>query len=114
MHEMTIVVHVVQTLEDVIEQQHLTRIGKVTLDVGEVSGIIPSFFIECWDLYKTNFPVLKDAKIVLNRIPAITYCSNCGRTYNTKEHGKTCPYCKSNETYLFSGSDCIIKEIEAE
>ena len=35
-------------------------------------------------------------------------------TYETVKYGRTCPHCGSGETYLLTGNECIIKEIEAE
>ena len=45
------------------------------------------------------------------------HCSvrgNGKRTYPTVQYGRTCPYCKSGETWLLKGNECIIKEIEVE
>ena len=39
-------------------------------------------------------------------------CSFCGARYDDSE--KTCPYCGSGNTWLITGNECIIKEIEAE
>ena len=40
MHELGIVMHIVRTLEDVGKENGLTKIGSVTLEVGEVSGVV--------------------------------------------------------------------------
>ena len=45
-------------------------------------------------------------------IPAVTFCEYCQQTYPTVEHGKTCPYCGSEHTYLVQGNEQYIKEIE--
>ena len=36
MHEMGIVMHLAKTLDELAEEQHITKIGSVTLHVGEV------------------------------------------------------------------------------
>lgn len=114
MHEMGIVVHLAKTLDDVAKEENITKIGKVTLQVGEVSGIMTDYFCDCWDFFKEKYPVLIDSELVLETINAVTYCENCQKTYPTIEYGKTCPHCGSGETYLVTGNECIIKEIEAE
>ena len=43
MHEMGIVLHLAKTLDETAEENHLRAIGKVVLQVGEVSGIVTSF-----------------------------------------------------------------------
>ena len=114
MHEMSIIFNVARTLDEEAEKQHLKNISKVTLQIGEVSGIVTDLFVDCWNYFKGRHPVLKDSELVLEEIPAITFCNNCKKNYETVKYGKECPYCHSGETWLVQGNECIIKEIEAE
>lgn len=114
MHEMGIVLHLAKTLDETAAEQHLTKIGSVTLQVGEVSGIMTDLFTDCWDYFKHRHPVLEESVLKLETIPAVTYCSECGQRYETVKYGKICPFCQSGETWLVQGDECIIKEIEAE
>ena len=111
---MGIIINLANTLDETAEEQNLTKIGKVTLQVGEVSGIMTDLFIDCWNYFKVRHPVLKDSELVLEEIPAVTYCSGCEKTYETVKYGKICPYCESGETWLIQGNECMIKEIEAQ
>ena len=114
MHEMGIVTHLAKTLDELAEEQKIAKIGSVTLQVGEVSGIMTDLFTDAWDYFKVRHPVLTECQLKLETIKAYTFCENCGKTYETVRFGKTCPYCQSGETYLVTGNQCIIKEIEAE
>ena len=114
MHEMGIVLHLAKTLDETAEQENLTEIGKVVLQVGEVSGIMTDLFTDCWDYFKARHEVLKNSELVLETIPAVTYCDSCKGRYETVKYGKECPYCHSGETWLVQGNECVIKEIEAE
>ena len=111
---MGIVLHLAKTLDETAEEEHLTKIGSVTLQVGEVSGIMTDLFTDCWDYFKARHPVLKESTLKLETIPAVTYCDSCGKNYETVKYGKTCPPGGSGETWLIQGNECIIKEIEAE
>ena len=114
MHELSIVTHVAKSLAELAEENELTKIGSVTLQVGEVSGIITDYFVECWDYFKKKHPLLKESVLKLETIKAVTFCENCKKEYETVKYGRTCPYCGSEHTYLITGNECIIKEIEAE
>jgi hydrogenase nickel incorporation protein HypA/HybF len=114
MHEMGIVMHLARTLDETAKENRITRIGLVTLQVGEVSGIMTDYFEECWDYFKTKSPYLRESRLIVESIPAITWCSGCRREYPTVTYGKECPYCHSMETWLQKGNECIIKEITAE
>ena len=114
MHELGIVMHVAKTLNELAEEEGLKKIGSVTLEIGEVSGIINDYFIDCWDYFKVKSPVLKDSIMKIEMIKAVTFCEDCKQEYETVKYAKICPYCKSEHTYLVRGNECVIKEIEAE
>lgn len=114
MHEMGIIIHLVKTLDEVAETNHLKKIGAVTMEIGEVSGIVTDLFEDAWAYFTKKNPVLKGSELRLETIPAITFCEGCGQNYETVAHGRICPYCGSPETWLIQGNECIIKEVEAE
>ena len=114
MHEMGIILHLAKTLDETCEEQHLRRIGRVVLEVGEVSGIMTDYFVDCWNYFRKKHPVLEASELELITTPAVTWCDSCKRTYPTVQYGRECPYCHSGETWLLTGNECIIKEIEAE
>lgn len=114
MHEMGIVMSLARTVSELAGENRIIRVGAVTLQVGEVSGIMTDLFVDCWDYFKGRYPVLSEAKLLLETIPAVTVCGNCGSRYETVRYGRECPHCHSTETWLETGNECIIKEIEAE
>ena len=48
MHELGIVYHIIDTLEQVAKDNELTHIDSVTMEVGEVSAVIPDYLTDCW------------------------------------------------------------------
>lgn len=113
MHELGIIVHIAKSLDAIAVENELEKIGSVTLEIGEVSGIVPSYLTDCWNYYRKRTPLIEEAELKIEMIPATTFCETCERTYATVAHGKICPYCGSKETYLLEGNACNIKEIEA-
>jgi hydrogenase nickel incorporation protein HypA/HybF len=113
MHELGVVFHVIKMVEEVAKDNSLTQIESVTLELGEVSTVIESYLQNCWKWAVANrTEIMKDAKLLVETIPAVTYCEDCEKTYATVAHGKICPYCKSEHTYLVQGNEFNIKEIE--
>ena len=96
MHELGIVFHIIDSIEEVGRQNKLRRVSTVTLELGEVSGVVHTYL-----------------RLAIEALPAVTLCEDCGSTYATVEHGKTCPFCQSPRTHLVSGNEINIKEIEA-
>ena len=94
-------------------EQGLTRVGSVTLELGEVSGAIPQELVSCWDWAVNRTELLRGAPLKIETLPAVTHCEGCGEDYPTVQHGRTCPYCGSEKTWLLRGNEISIKEIEA-
>ena len=113
MHELGTIHYVIDTVEKLAVENNLTKIGSVTLEVGEVSGIIPRFLTDYWEYAKKKTTYLQEAELRIETIRAVTYCQNCGGTYPTMEYAKICPHCGSDNTFLLTGNEYIIKEIEA-
>lgn len=113
MHELGIVFHIIDSIEKVGRENQLTTVSTVTLEIGEVSGVLDSYLQDCWKWAAGKSELLRGSKLSIEQIPAVTFCEDCGRTYGTVEHGKICPYCSGEHTYLVAGNECNIKEIEA-
>lgn len=113
MHELGIVFHIIETIEDVAKEQNLTKVSSVTLEVGEVSTVIPSYLEDCWKWACKRSPLMEGAELKHETLKAVTLCEDCQRTYETVKYAKICPYCNSENTYLIEGNGVQIKEIEA-
>ena len=113
MHELGTVFYVIKEVENLVEEHHLSVVASVTLEIGEVSGIIPEYIVDCWNWAIKETKYLKDTEIKVEKLEAVTYCEDCGKTYSTVKYAKICPYCKSEHTYLLTGNEYNIKEIEA-
>ena len=113
MHELGIVFHMIDLLEKVGRENALTRIARVALDLGEVSGVMEDQLQDCWKWASARSPLLEGAKLEVNRIPALTVCNDCGRTYGTVAHGRICPHCQSPNTVLLRGNEMEVREVEA-
>ena len=100
MHELGTINYVIETVENLCVENSLTQVGSVTLEIGEVSGIIPQFLEEYWLYAREKTKFLKDAELKIEPIEAITYCENCQKTYPTMKYAKICPYCGSEMNIL--------------
>lgn len=113
MHELSIVSYVLNQVEDIARAEGLTRVNSVTLQYGEVSGIVPEYISDCWNWYVKKSAIAKNAVLLHELIPAVTWCASCDKTYPTLPHGKICPHCGSGETWLKQGNEINLKQIEA-
>lgn len=113
MHELGTIVYVINTVEKLCKEQELSTVKSVTLEVGELSGIVPEYLVDFFNYARKNTEFLKEAELKINTLNAVTFCQDCKQTYETVKYGKECPYCQSGNTFLVTGNEYNIKEIEA-
>lgn len=111
MHELGIVFKIIEDVEEVAAQNGLRRVSSVTLQVGEVSGILPDYLADCWRWACGKRDLMRGCELELEQIPAVTHCEACGADYPTVAHGRVCPVCGGERTYLVQGNETLIKEI---
>ena len=114
MHELGVVFSVIKQVEAISAENAVQKVGKVVLELGEVSTVIPAYLADCWKWAVKRTQRMQEAELEIQTIKAVTCCEACGKEYPTVQHGKICPYYGSEETYLLRGNEFIIKEIEVE
>ena len=114
MHELGVVSHVIKEVETVAKENNVQKVISLTLEVGEVSTIVPELFQDCFEWSKKKTEFMQECALNLVILGAVTYCQDCGETYSTTKHGKICPKCGSKNTYLITGNEVTIKDIQVE
>lgn len=114
MHELGVVFYIIKGVKKAAEENGIDHVSAVTIQVGEVSGVIHSYLIDCWNWARQKDPVTEGAELKIEQIDAVTYCEDCGKEYETVKYAKKCPYCGSEHTYLLRGNEFLIKDIIVE
>ena len=112
MHELGIVVHVIKQIEQLAKEKNVKEVKELTLEVGEVSGVVKQYFVDAFEWAKKRTEYMKECKLNLIIIEAISYCEDCKDTFRTTEFGKTCPKCGGPNTYLVTGRDVSIRDVK--
>lgn len=113
MHELGIVFHIIRHVEDVGKENGLKAVSAVTLELGEVSGVVEHYLTDCWRWAADRSELLKGSTLNIETLAAVTKCEECGQSYATVAHGRVCPHCGSEKTYLLTGNEINIRDIEA-
>ena len=111
MHELGVLNSMVHTIERIIKEENLTKVHKLVIEVGELSGLVPRYLEVSWPAasYKT---FMENTTLELIIIPGIVKCRTCGRVFNAVYSDLSCPECGSATMDILEGDDLIIKEIE--
>ena len=113
MHELGIVFYIIDDVKEVAAANAVTSVRRVTLEVGEVSGVVGELLQDAWRWACGKEPLMRGCELDVQEQPAVTICEDCGAEYPTLAHGRACPRCGSPRTHLLHGREVVIREIEA-
>lgn len=63
MHELGIVLNVIDRVEEIAKENKVKKVTKLTLEIGEVSSIVPSYFSDCFEWAKKKTDYMKDTEL---------------------------------------------------
>ena len=112
MHELGIVFYIIRDVKKAAQEHGVEKVSTVVMNIGEVSTIVPEYLMDCWRWAADKEDLLRGAELRFHILPAVTYCEDCQKEFGTVAHGKICPHCGSEHTYLLRGNEVEIKEIE--
>ena len=112
MHELGIMINVVNSIEKIAAENGVTRVETMVLQVGELSPVVPHY-LEAVYPAAVDGTLLQDTKLEIEVIAANALCMHCGTEFNLMANKKMCPDCGNSEWKLVSGTEFLIKEIVA-
>ena len=114
MHELGIVVNVVETVERLSKQYGVSEIAYVKMDVGEFSGAVAKYLLNLWDM-GTNYTICQGTQLIINEIPGMVVCRDCSTEYrltqNVVDEKGHCPNCGSLDFTIERGRELMVTEI---
>lgn len=63
MHELGIVFHIIRGVEEVGRKNRVKRVSAVTLQLGEVSGVVEHYLQDCWRWAADRSDLLRGAQL---------------------------------------------------
>ena len=105
-HELNIVFSIIDRIKLVAVENGLEEISEVVLSVGEESGIIDHYLYNCWTAAIRGDSLMSSSKLIIEHVPAVALCLDCGEKYDEKKYGHVCPICGCPKIELLQGSDC--------
>ncbi len=112
MHELGVIIEVVKTVETFVRDNNLTNVQSLTLQVGELSSMVPKYIEELYPIAVEN-TILKNAELVIEILPGLGQCNDCKYHFNLVKHNNICPTCNSKNWSVLTGTEFLIKEVKA-
>ena len=69
MHELGVLKYALKTVQNVAQQNNIEKVKFITLDVGEESSYVPSFFEKLYPIAVEGNNFFKDTKLIIDIVP---------------------------------------------
>jgi hydrogenase nickel incorporation protein HypA/HybF len=110
MHEYSIVQSLIDTCEDHAKQNNATKVSKVLVKIGVMSGVEPSLLQTAFDTFKEK-TICEDAEFIMNIQSVVIKCKSCQKESTLNKLEYHCPVCKSIELDIIDGEDMFLMQL---
>lgn len=111
MHEIGVLCQALKVVENTAKENRIGKVDGVVFQIGELTGMLPYFFEEYYDMVAEDFPIVKGSRLKIETVPGMGRCTDCGKIYNVAACEGACPSCGSRRKEILSGQQFLIKEI---
>ncbi|MDZ7717430.1 MAG: hydrogenase maturation nickel metallochaperone HypA [Balneolaceae bacterium] len=113
MHELSIVLNIVEIVEKEVFKADAESVSAVELDIGKLSTIEPAAFEFAWK-HGIRDSVLERAELKINYIQGMGRCSECNTLFEMNALYDSCPECGCYFSEIIEGKEMNIKTIRIE
>lgn len=113
MHEFSIAVSIIESVEKEAVAANAKTVSSVTLDIGTMAGIEYYALDTALDMAVKD-TMLDGCEIVVNKVTAMAVCADCNHTFEIQSPVDQCPKCSGFFNNIISGKELKIKSIVIE
>jgi len=113
MHEYSVVQALLEQVEDIAEQNEATKVSKIIVKIGVMSGIEAHLLEIAFNTFKEK-TICDQAKFVMNIQPIKIRCRSCQEENELQEIHYCCPKCSSTDVDVIDGEDMFLMSLEME
>jgi len=113
MHEYSIVQALIEQCEDLAKEHQKTKILKVIVKIGVLSGVEIDLFKTAFETFKEK-TICDNSELVINIQPLVIKCYECLTESVLDENNFICPSCESLNVQSVDGEDMYLMSLEME
>lgn len=110
MHELSIVMSIIDIAEQQARTANATVIEEIELDIGTMSGVEMQALTFAWN-QAVKQTMLKDAVKKINSIIARAACSDCSTSFVIEKYDDACPVCGGHLLHFLQGKELRVKSL---
>jgi hydrogenase nickel incorporation protein HypA/HybF len=113
MHEYSIVQSLLNSCEDNAKANNTTKVTKVIVKIGVMSGVEPDLLQSAFDTFK-EATMCEDAEFIINIQKVVIKCHNCNKESTLEKNEYACPKCESTDLDVIDGEEMFLMSLELE
>jgi hydrogenase nickel incorporation protein HypA/HybF len=113
MHELSIVMNIIDIAEENARRENASVILEIELDIGLQAGVVMESLDFAIESAKEG-TMLEKARWVINEIPALSRCASCQQEYEPLDWLSPCPYCQNYFSEVLRGRELRVKSLQVE
>ncbi|MCD6258124.1 MAG: hydrogenase/urease nickel incorporation protein HypA [Helicobacteraceae bacterium] len=113
MHEYSIVQSLLNTCEEHAAQNEATKVTKVVVKIGVMSGVEPELLRTAFETFKEQ-TICDGCEFVMNIQAVVIECKSCFKKATLQKLEYMCPECQSVELDIIDGEDMYLMQLEME
>jgi len=113
LHEFSITQSILSIALDKANAVNASKISKVNLVLGELSGIVDDC-VEFYFDFLTKDTIAAQASLSFRHPPTRLRCRNCATVFSPDNLNWVCPNCHTQTVEITSGRECYVESIEVE
>ncbi|EAI9377221.1 hydrogenase maturation nickel metallochaperone HypA [Campylobacter coli] len=114
MHELSIVESLIELCEENALNNKACNVQEIYVKIGRLSGIEVELFKRCFETFKENSNICKNAKLFIELAPLEILCLKCDQASILEENVFKCPKCQSIEYKITQGEDLHLMRLVME
>lgn len=113
MHEVAICQSIIETIEEELNEQELTRVREIHLKVGKLSCVDPGVLQHVFGYMIIESP-FQNAQLKIQLLDIIAECEMCGEKFEVVQSKFICPNCNRPTSKILQGQELQINKIISE
>ncbi len=111
MHELSLMENALQIAVDEARRRDARRIHRLTLRIGELSGVVPEALAFAFEALAPG-TLAEGAELLLETTPVICHCAGCGASFHPATVIYACPECGQISGDIQRGQELELASLE--
>ena len=113
MHELSVCLGLMQQVESIARERDATRVTRIVLNVGPLSGVEPDLLQHAYPL-ATAGSIAEEAELVIESSNVVVRCTQCESETTVATNRLLCAACGDFRTRVIAGDELTLMRVELE